>query len=206
MTKNPAPKKLAFARGMRANPTTYEAKVWQRLRSGLREATFVDQVVICGYTLDFYCAKVKLAVELDGVHHDATSDSERDAQLFTQYGVTVLRFTNPTCPAEINAILHSVWAECRWRLARLRRGLSTFPGLSSQPRNKEEAGQSKSKNCGNVENPEGPETPQGCQRQVYTSMEVAENTARSLTKVGITGVAERCEKCGLIHLKESRLK
>jgi hypothetical protein len=42
-----------------------------------------------------------------------------------------------------------------------------------------------------------------CKRQVYATMESAENTARLLgRKTDIQGHAERCTICGLIHLRE----
>lgn len=46
------------------------------------------------YVLDFYCAKTKLAVEIDGISHDLADqpqrDERRDAWLKKQ-GVTVMR-------------------------------------------------------------------------------------------------------------------
>lgn len=52
---------------------------------------------------------------------------------------------------------------------------------------------------------ESTDVKRGCQRQVYACMEVAENTARVLLKVGIRGDPEICTKCGLIHIRETRI-
>jgi hypothetical protein len=41
-----------------------------------------------------------------------------------------------------------------------------------------------------------------CGKQVYASMEVAERMVIALAKSGITGVAERCSLCNLIHVRE----
>jgi very-short-patch-repair endonuclease len=64
-----------------------------------------------GYVLDFYCHKIKLAIEVDGeVHSDATQneyDHERTTEL-RKRGIEVIRFTNDevlNLPAEVlNAI------------------------------------------------------------------------------------------------------
>lgn len=44
-----------------------------------------------------------------------------------------------------------------------------------------------------------------CRRQVYTSVEVAEDTARLLAERGIAATEiERCPFCGMLHLTEFR--
>jgi very-short-patch-repair endonuclease len=55
---------------------------------------FRRQHPIGPYVLDFYCAKARLAVELDGMSHDVGDRPERDARRDTwlkAQGVTVLR-------------------------------------------------------------------------------------------------------------------
>ena len=50
-----------------------------------------------GYILDFYCADVHLAVEIDGGQHftdTGRSYDENRTAVLTQNGITVLRFTN----------------------------------------------------------------------------------------------------------------
>ena len=44
-----------------------------------------------------------------------------------------------------------------------------------------------------------------CRRQVFADMECAESTARTLRPHGIIATAERCTRCNLIHLRESRI-
>ena len=44
--------------------------------------------------LDFYCAKAKLAIEIDGISHDMGDRPQRDERRDTwlkRYGVTVMR-------------------------------------------------------------------------------------------------------------------
>ncbi len=59
--------KVALAKGNRHDPTAAEAAAWVLLRDrrclGLK---FRRQHVIRGFIVDFYCAELRLAVEVDG--------------------------------------------------------------------------------------------------------------------------------------------
>ena len=58
---------------------------------------FLRQKVVGGYILDFYCASVKLAVEVDGTQHYTPDqiqyDGERERYL-NGWGITVVRVPN----------------------------------------------------------------------------------------------------------------
>ena len=58
---------------------------------------FLRQKVLGNYIADFYCAKAKLVIELDGSGHDTIKgkqyDEERTAFL-EEYGLTVIRIPN----------------------------------------------------------------------------------------------------------------
>ena len=69
--------------------------LWIRLRSRSRgQPVFRRQHPVGPYVLDFYCAKARLAIELDGISHDMGDrpqrDISRDAWL-EEHGVTVMR-------------------------------------------------------------------------------------------------------------------
>lgn len=200
---NPSPKKLAFARELRANPTVFEKRLRDRLKKGVKDIQFSDQVTVCGYVLDFYCDALKLAVELDGNSHNINSDKNRDCNLFAQRGISVMRYANPASEIEIKALLFEVWAECRWRLGRLERGFSTFPQrLSVQIHNS----QSGNGDSGPFEEIcEYVKKPGACYRQVFATALTAETTAIALRSLGIDASVERCPSCHLIHLKETRV-
>ncbi|MFZ5523836.1 MAG: endonuclease domain-containing protein [Pseudomonadota bacterium] len=91
-------KKLtALARENRKNPTVAESKMWNEV---LRMRHFAEyklsrQKPIGNYIVDFYCAKLRLAIEIDGDGHaDAVDyDAVRTASLST-FGVSVIRYTN----------------------------------------------------------------------------------------------------------------
>ncbi len=88
-------KTINIARHLRRTLSVPEARLWRRLRT--REPgkpVFRRQHPIGPYVLDFYCAKAKLAVEIDGVGHEMGDrphrDRCRDAWLGRQ-GITVMR-------------------------------------------------------------------------------------------------------------------
>jgi very-short-patch-repair endonuclease len=84
------------ARSMRREPTRAEEVLWSALQkkqvAGLK---FRRQHPVGRFVLDFYCASLKLVVEVDGGVHDAQQDrdAERTKALET-YGYRVLRFRN----------------------------------------------------------------------------------------------------------------
>jgi very-short-patch-repair endonuclease len=84
---------------MRHNPTPAEAKMYEILYSEVvpkyPQCIFYRQSVQFGYTLDFYCPKLRLGIEVDGYVHDEQKqyDSERDNNL-ARYGIDVFRFSN----------------------------------------------------------------------------------------------------------------
>ncbi len=76
--------------------TVAEARLWKGFLQHL-PYTVLRQKPLDNYIADFYCAKAKLVIEVDGaIHrtHEARAyDEERDAVL-GGYGLTVMRFTN----------------------------------------------------------------------------------------------------------------
>ena len=90
-----APKATAEnARHLRRNLSPPEARLWIRLRARTPGAPiFRRQHPLGPYVLDFYCAKARLAVEVDGIGHDMGDrpqrDLRRDAWLRSE-GVSIL--------------------------------------------------------------------------------------------------------------------
>jgi very-short-patch-repair endonuclease len=83
------------AKALRRNPTPAEQKLWNYLRTlSLR---FLRQRPIDYFIVDFYCAQIKLVIEVDGDSHftpeGIAADRERTARL-EGYGLRVIRFTN----------------------------------------------------------------------------------------------------------------
>ena len=92
-----SPRMKRHAREMRRAPTTAERRVWSLLHRRFDGLKFKRQVPFGPYILDFYCAGLKLAIELDGKHHQrldmVDSDTARSRYL-AERGVHVLRIEN----------------------------------------------------------------------------------------------------------------
>jgi very-short-patch-repair endonuclease len=100
------------ARDLRKVQTKAEAKLWQVLRNGkIDDLKFRRQHAFDDYILDFYCHKMKLAIEVDGaVHNDkevAAYDMVRTKNL-NDNGITVLRFTNDEAEKNIKSIIQKI--------------------------------------------------------------------------------------------------
>ena len=88
-------KTIDNAQRLRRTMSVPEARLWNKLRG--REPgkpIFRRQHPIGPYILDFYCAKARLAIEIDGVSHDMGSRPQRDARRdawLEKHDVTVMR-------------------------------------------------------------------------------------------------------------------
>jgi len=86
------------AREMRNNSTKSEIKFWcEMLRKRETGYQFYRQKIIDHYIVDFYCAKLKLVVEIDGESHEGKEkyDKKRDDEL-NAYGLKVLHYNDNT--------------------------------------------------------------------------------------------------------------
>lgn len=86
-------RKVARARSFRARMSLPEVLLWQQLRNQ-DEVKFRRQHPLGPYVLDFYCAKAKVCVEIDGIAHGMGDRTERDAARdawLGQQGIEVIR-------------------------------------------------------------------------------------------------------------------
>lgn len=87
---------IVYAKELRKNMTPWEMKLWNCF---LREypIRFQRQKVIDNYIVDFYCAKARLVIELDGGGHYTDEQMQYDAtrtKILEKYGLKVLRICN----------------------------------------------------------------------------------------------------------------
>ncbi|MBQ8145626.1 MAG: endonuclease domain-containing protein [Clostridia bacterium] len=87
---------IPLAKELRTNMTPEERHLWyDYLRA--YPIRFQRQKAIGNYIADFYCAKARLVIELDGSFHGTEENRENDRER-TEYlesvGITVIRFTN----------------------------------------------------------------------------------------------------------------
>ena len=102
-------------RYLRNNPTPAEKQLWQFLRNRkILGYKFRRQYGIDAYVVDFYCPKLKLAIEIDGRIHllkaMKMADSERQ-EYIEQFEISFLRFTNDEVLYEIENVISRIEAK-----------------------------------------------------------------------------------------------
>ena len=105
----------SFARGLRRAQTDAESLLWSRLRGRrLADLRFRRQHTAYGYILDFYCARARLGVELDGGQHVETEERGHDLQRskeLLRHGIRVIRFFNDEVLLRTDDVLEVIYAE-----------------------------------------------------------------------------------------------
>jgi len=85
-----------FAQELRINATRQERRLWyEYLRN--YPLQFKRQKIIMNYIADFYCAKAKLVIELDGSQHYSEEGFKRDRtrdEMLSSLNFQILRFSN----------------------------------------------------------------------------------------------------------------
>ena len=87
---------IPLAKMLRKNMTPWERKLWYEF---LREypVRFQRQKALGNYIVDFYCARARLVVELDGGGHYTIQQTEKDmlrTKALENMNLTVLRICN----------------------------------------------------------------------------------------------------------------
>ena len=106
------PSILKLAKQLRKDETESEKILWARLnRNQIKGLQFRRQHPINAFIVDFYCAKIKLVIEIDGSIHDIPEyhlhDVGRSAML-EDFGFTVIRFTNEQIMNEIDYTVEQI--------------------------------------------------------------------------------------------------
>lgn len=87
---------VSNAKELRKNMTKEERHLWYDFMKEY-PVRFQKQKILGKYIVDFYCAKVKLVIELDGSQHFEEKSIEYDAErtkYLQQYGLTIIRIPN----------------------------------------------------------------------------------------------------------------
>ncbi len=92
--------------------TLTEKLLWQKVRNGaLHGLKFKRQHSIGSYITDFYCASLRLIIELDGGVHLDKEQKEKDKardKNFRDMNYIVLRFTNDMVLNNIEHVLQEI--------------------------------------------------------------------------------------------------
>ena len=97
---------------LRRNSTEAEMILWKRLRNKqFHDLKFFRQYGIGHYIADFYCPKMKLAIEVDGSKHsseDAKGYDKERQRFFEVLEIKTLRFSNQAALLDIDQVLSKI--------------------------------------------------------------------------------------------------
>ena len=114
--KKPTDKRpLTNARSMRHESAAAETKLWTQLRDRKLDGwKFRRQQPIAPFIADFYCAELKLIVEIDGDSHGQREeyDASRTRHL-ERDGCHVIRFVNDDVFRHTDAVLAEILSQCQ---------------------------------------------------------------------------------------------
>ena len=104
------------AKELRNNETKAEKILWEHLKQNkIPGFKFRRQHPIDIFIVDFYCHKLKLVIEVDGVIHDKEEikkyDEGRTAEL-EECGLKILRFSNEEIFNDIENVLNKIYELC----------------------------------------------------------------------------------------------
>ena len=97
------------AKQLRKDETKAEKVLWTRLnRKQMMGLQFRRQHPINRFIADFYCAKIKLVIEVDGGIHGLPENEAYDigrSEILNDFGITVIRFSNEQIIYDIENVM-----------------------------------------------------------------------------------------------------
>ncbi len=106
---------------MRKAPTPEENKMWYIILRKMNPR-FTRQKIIGNYIVDFYCAKLKLIIEIDGEQHylpENKAYEDKRTDFLEKSGYKILRFYNSDINKQIRNVEHTVVGTCKDRAKEL---------------------------------------------------------------------------------------
>ena len=97
---------IPLARVLRSNMTRHEKKLWYDFLKSYN-IRFQRQKLIGNYIVDFYCAKARLVIELDGSGHYESEQIIKDeirTIALEKMNLTVVRFCNSDVDNNFNGV------------------------------------------------------------------------------------------------------
>lgn len=102
-------------RNLRKQEVSSEKILWSRLRNKQQKFRFRRQYGIGKYIVDFYCPKLKLAIEIDGVTHSKDEEIKNDLireKFLNRFGVEIKRYTNNDVYNYLENVLADIYEFC----------------------------------------------------------------------------------------------
>ena len=107
---------MKTARAQRRALSLPEILLWRILKQARRDIRFRSQHPIGPYVADFYCAKVRLVIEIDGAAHEQSDRAARDAvrdEWMRSRGLQVMRIAARDVLANPEAVADGLYRICK---------------------------------------------------------------------------------------------
>jgi very-short-patch-repair endonuclease len=94
---------------LRNNSTLSEVLLWNCLKNNQLGPRFTRQKIFENYIVDFYCPKLKLVIEIDGITHESkfTDDIKRDLYLESK-NIKVLRIGDDDVKNNLDGVVNYI--------------------------------------------------------------------------------------------------
>jgi very-short-patch-repair endonuclease len=101
-------------RYFRKNMPKSEVILWSKLKNKqILGERFLRQYSVDQYVLDFYCPRLKLAIEVDGDSHFMRGAEEQDKvrqEYIEAFGIRFLRFTNEDVCKNVDGVCQTIYS------------------------------------------------------------------------------------------------
>jgi len=101
-----------FSRELRNFSTRSEVLLWNELKAGkVRGYKFNRQKPLLNYIVDFYCKKLSLVIEVDGITHTYEGAYDRDVKRQKELegiGLAFLRFDDLDVKEKMSSVLKTI--------------------------------------------------------------------------------------------------
>ena len=109
------PKLKALSKELRKKGTLSEVLLWNALKGKqIKGYQFIRQKPIDEYIVDFFCSKLKLIIEIDGISHNEKSERDQIRQRkLESIGLSIIRFYEWDIRKDIRAVVKGIenWME-----------------------------------------------------------------------------------------------
>ena len=109
------------AKALRWNMTKEEKHLWYDFLKRLPFAV-KRQHNIENYIVDFYCPKLKIVIEIDGIQHYEEDNAKYDfrrTEFLENLGLTVIRFDNSEIKRDYYSVLYYITTHCESKAKQL---------------------------------------------------------------------------------------
>lgn len=111
-------------RNLRKQEVDAERILWSKLRNKQLQFRFRRQYGVGKYIIDFYCPKLKFAIEIDGSTHSTNKEIKNDLireEFLSKFGIKTKRYTNTDIYDNLEEVILDIYNFCLKRNKELKK-------------------------------------------------------------------------------------